>query len=172
MDTGVLPVGRFPVRLQRSNRGCGSQRLLLFIIDLENQSNASSNEHAELKNSFPCNIHTCHPLSFTIRGKRSITPRKKSRGTAYRGAAGSTRNSISHHSTDCKEKSGAYRCNAMIRPARESVRQTEIYLSPDFRIISFRIIPKSNTTAANTPQVNIPVYQGADCIAYNPGCVL
>ena len=71
-------------------------RLLLFIICLENQGNDSSNEHAELKNPFPCNIHTCHelrsdchrqsfyfyslrdapPHSFTIGGKRSITPDK------------------------------------------------------------------------------------------------
>ena len=48
------------------------------------------------------------------------------------------------------------------------------YISPDFRIISFRIIPKSNTTAANTPQVNIPVYQArtalhtAPDVFYNP----
>ena len=60
-------------------------RLLLFIIDLENQSNDSSNEHAELKNSIPCNIHTCHPLSFTIGGKRSITP-EKNRGEPPTGA--------------------------------------------------------------------------------------
>jgi len=84
IDTGVLPVGRFPVRLQRSNRGCGSQRLLLFIIDLENQSNDSGNEHAELKNSIPCN-HNRHPLSFTIGGKRSITP-EKNRGKPPTGA--------------------------------------------------------------------------------------
>ena len=39
-----------------------ARRLLLFVICLENQGNDSSNEHAELKNSFPCNIHTCHEL--------------------------------------------------------------------------------------------------------------
>ena len=70
-------------------------RLLLFIIYLENQGNDSSNEHAELKNPFPCNIHTCHelrsdchrqsfyfyslrdapPLSYDW-GQRSITPEK------------------------------------------------------------------------------------------------
>ena len=70
-------------------------RLLLFIICLENQGNDSSNEHAELKNPFPCNIHTCHelrsdchwqsfyfyslrdapPLSYDW-GQRSITPEK------------------------------------------------------------------------------------------------
>ena len=70
------------------------------------------------------------------------------------------------------KKRGVSCGNAVIRPARESVRQAEIYLSPEFRIISFRIIPKSNTTAANTPQTNMLVYQGADCIAYSPGCVL
>ena len=172
MNTGVLPVGRFPVRLQRSNRGCGSQRLLLFIIDLENQSNDSSNEHAELKNSFPCNIHTCHPLSFTIGGKRSITP-EKIEGNRLPGRCWQhQKQHITPFDRLQGKKRGVSCGNAVIRPARESVRQAEIYLSPDFRIISFRIIPKSNTTAANTPQVNIPVYQGADCIAYSPGCVL
>ena len=52
-----------------------ARRLLLFVICLENQSNDSGNEHAELKNSFPCNIHNRHPLSFD-RGQRSITPEK------------------------------------------------------------------------------------------------
>ena len=107
MDTGVLPVGRLPHALRRDNRYFGGQRLSLLVICLENQGNDSSNEHAELENSFPCNIHTCHPLSFTIGGKEASPP-KKSRGTAYRGAAGSTVDSISHDSTDCKEKSGAY----------------------------------------------------------------
>ena len=172
MNTGVLPVGRFPVRLQRSNRGCGSQRLLLFIIDLENQSNDSSNEHAELKNSFPCNIHTCHPLSFTIGGKRSITP-EKIEGNRLPGRCWQhQKQHITPFDRLQGKKRGVSCGNAVIRPARESVRQAEIYLSPDFRIISFRIIPKSNTTAANTPQTNMLVYQGADCIAYSPGCVL
>ena len=172
MDTGVLPVGRFPVRLQRSNRGCGSQRLLLFIIDLENQSNDSSNEHAELKNSFPCNIHTCHPLSFTIGGKRSITP-EKIEGNRLPGRCWQhQKQHITPFDRLQGKKRGVSCGKAVIRPARESVRQAEIYLSPDFRIISFRIIPKSNTTAANTPQTNMLVYQGADCIAYSPGCVL
>ena len=72
-----------------------ARRLLLFVICLENQGNDSSNEHAELKNPFPCNIHTCHelrsdchrqsfyfyslrdapPLSYDW-GQRSITPEK------------------------------------------------------------------------------------------------
>ena len=76
MNTGVLPVGRLPHALRRDNRYFGGQRLSLLVICLENQGNDSSNEHAELENSFPCNIHTCHPLSFTIGGKRSITPEK------------------------------------------------------------------------------------------------
>ena len=99
-------------------------RLLLFIICLENQGNDSSNEHAELKNPFPCN-HSCHelrsdchrqsfyfyslrdapPHSFTIGGKEASPP-TKSRGTAYRGTTGSTGNGISQDSTDCKENSG------------------------------------------------------------------
>ena len=96
-------------------------RLLLFIICLENQGNDSSNEHAELKNPFPCNIHTCHelrsdchrqsfyfyslrdapPHSLTIGGKEASPP-TKSRGTAYRGTTGSTGNGILQDSTDCK----------------------------------------------------------------------
>ena len=171
MDTGVLPVGRLPHALRRDNRYFGERRLSLLVICLENQGNDNSNEHAELKNPFPCNIHTCHPLSFDW-GQRSITP-EKIEGNRLPGRCWQHRE---QHITPFDRLQGKKRgvsCgNAVIRPARESVRQAEIYLSPDFRIISFRIIPKSNTTAANTPQVNIPVYQGADCIAYNPGCVL
>ena len=76
MDTGVLPVGRLPHALRRDNRYFGGQRLSLLVICLENQGNDSSNEHAELENSFPCNIHTCHPLSFTIGGKEASPPKK------------------------------------------------------------------------------------------------
>ena len=79
MNTGVLPVGRLPHALRRDNRYFGGQRLSLLVICLENQGNDSSNEHAELENSFPCNIHTCHPLSFTIGGKEASPP-KKNRG--------------------------------------------------------------------------------------------
>ena len=104
MNTGVLPVGRLPHALRRDNRYFGERRLSLLVICLENQGNDSSNEHAELKNPFPCNIHTCHPLSFTIGGKEASPP-KKSRETAYRGTTGSTMDSISHDSTDCKGKS-------------------------------------------------------------------
>ena len=75
MNTGVLPVGRLPHALRRDNRYFGERRLSLLVICLENQGNDSSNEHAELKNPFPCNIHTCHPLSFDW-GQRSITPEK------------------------------------------------------------------------------------------------
>ena len=172
MDTGVLPVGRLSHALRRDNRYFGGQRLSLLVICLENQGNDSSNEHAELENSFPCNIHTCHPPLVYDWGQRSITP-EKIEGNRLPGRCWQHRE---QHITPFDRLQGKKRgvsCgNAVIRPARESVRQAEIYLSPDFRIISFRIIPKSNTTAANTPQVNIPVYQGADCIAYSPGCVL
>ena len=72
-----------------------ARQLLLFIVCLKKQSNDSGNGHAELKNPFPCNIHTCHelrsdchrqsfyfyslrdapPLSYDW-GQRSITPEK------------------------------------------------------------------------------------------------
>ena len=170
IDTGVLPVGRFPNVAKRSSCELGSLGSYFFLLSCIwiTREIIATMTMQKVSNSSHVTI-IVPPFN---RGQKKHHPRKKSRGTAYRGAAGSTRNSISHHSTDCKEKSGAYRCNAMIRPARESVRQAEIYLSPDFRIISFRIIPKSNTTAANTPQTNMLVYQGADCIAYSPGCVL
>ena len=117
MDTGVLPVGRLPHALRRDNRYFGGQRLSLLVICLKNQGNDSSNEHAELENSFPCNIHTCHPLSFTIGGKEASPP-KKSRGTAYRGT-GSTTDSVAQISTDYKKKErGISRSNAAICPAR------------------------------------------------------
>lgn len=116
MDTGVLPVGRLPHALRRDNRYFGGQRLSLLVICLENQGNDSSNEHAELENSFPCNIHTCHPLSFTIGGKEASPP-KKSRETAYRGT-GSTTDSVAQISTDCKKRAGhiAQQCGDMPRP--------------------------------------------------------
>ena len=76
-----------------------SWRLLLIIIRLDNQSDDCGNDHAELKQSFPCN-HNHHPLSCD-RGQRSITP-VKSRGTAYRGT-GSTVDRITHLAPDCKK---------------------------------------------------------------------
>ena len=43
------------------------------------------------------------PPLFAIGGKRSVSPPKKSGGTAYRGA-GSTGNSIAQDVTDCKQE--------------------------------------------------------------------
>ena len=61
----------------RDNRYFGRGRLsLLVIVGLENQGNDSSNDHAELKNSFPCN-HAITP-SLSIGGKRRLLPPKKS----------------------------------------------------------------------------------------------
>ena len=84
MNTGVLPVGRLPHALRRDNRYFGERRLSLLVICLENQSNDSGNEHAELKNPFPCNIHTCHPRSFDW-GQKKHHPRKN-RGKPPTGA--------------------------------------------------------------------------------------
>ena len=52
------------------------RRLSLLVVILANQGNDSNNEHAELKNSFPCNIHTCHPLSLRSGAKEDHHPRK------------------------------------------------------------------------------------------------
>ena len=71
---------------------------------------------AAMSMPFPCNIHTCHPLSFTIGGKEASPP-KKSRETAYRGT-GSTTDSVAQISTDCKKRAGhiAQQCGDMPRP--------------------------------------------------------
>ena len=141
IDTGVLPVGRFPVRLQRSNRGCGSQRLLLFIIDLENQSNDSSNEHAELKNSFPCNIHTCHPLSFTIGGKRSITP-EKNRGEPPTGALLAAPETAYHTIRQIARK----KAGRIMRQCRDTPR----FRIPSKTVFQFFLSCKSSSETKNT----------------------
>ena len=103
-DTGVLPVGRLPHALRRDNRYFGGQRLSLLVICLENQGNDSRNEHAELENSFPCNIHTCHP--------------RKNRGEPPTRGTGSTTDSVAQISTDCKKRAGhiAQQCGNMPRP--------------------------------------------------------
>ena len=90
----------------RDNRYFGRGRLsLLVIVGLENQGNDSSNDHAELKNSFPCN-HAITP-SLSIGGKRRLLPPKKVGGTACRGA-GSTIHSLSQNATNCKQNTHKY----------------------------------------------------------------
>ena len=96
---------RLPIDYREVTGAVGGWRLLLFIICLDDQGNDSSNDHAELKNSFPCNIHACHPLSQWIGGKRSGLPPKG--GTACRGA-GSTIHSLSQNAANCKQNT--YKC--------------------------------------------------------------
>ena len=81
-------------------------RLSLFIVILANQGNDSHNDQAELKNSFPCNIHKPSPPFYHEGGKRRDHPRKRSRGTAYRGTTDSTKDSIPQDSGNCKQKTG------------------------------------------------------------------
>ena len=139
MDTGVLPVGRLPHALRRDNRYFGGQRLSLLVICLENQGNDSSNEHAELENSFPCNIHTCHPLSFTIGGKEASPP-TKSRGTAYRGTTGSTAVSIAQLSTKCK---GRFSISVSIHSLRPWGRLTGLWFCVKISIHGSSILSTS-----------------------------
>lgn len=77
---------RLPIDYREVTGTVGGWRLLLFIICLDDQGNDSSNDHAELKNSFPCN-HAITP-SLSIGGKRRLSPPKKVGGTACRGADG------------------------------------------------------------------------------------
>ena len=73
---GVLPVGRFPTRDYEEitvTLGKVGRLSLLIIVCLENQGNDSRNDHAELKQFFPCN-HNRHPLSHWMGAKKSITP--------------------------------------------------------------------------------------------------
>ena len=75
---------RLPIDYREVTGTVGGWRLLLFIICLDDQGNDSSNDHAELKNSFPCN-HAITP-SLSIGGKRRLSPPKEVGGTACRGA--------------------------------------------------------------------------------------
>ena len=106
MDTGVLPVGRFPNVAKRSSCELGSLGSYFFLLSCIwiTREIIATMTMQKVSNSSHVTI-IVPPFN---RGQKKHHPRKKSRGTAYRGAAGSTRNSISHHSTDCKEKSGAY----------------------------------------------------------------
>ena len=105
---GVLPVGRFPTRDYEEitvTLGKVGRLSLLIIVCLENQGNDSRNDHAELKQFFPCN-HNRHPLSHWMGAKKSYYPRRKSRGTAYRGTTDSTFDSVPQELANCKEKTG------------------------------------------------------------------
>lgn len=103
---GVLPVGRFPQsNYEEVTASVEGRQLLLLIICLENQGDKRNKEQSELNQFFPCNhVHT--PF-LAIGGKEDHYPRRKSRGTAYRGT-GNTMDSISQDSGNCKEKSGGY----------------------------------------------------------------
>ena len=163
MNTGVLPVGRFPNVAKRSSCGLGSLGSYFFLLSCiwMTKETIATMTMQKANNSSHVTI-IVPPFN---RGQKKHHPRKN-RGEPPTGALLAAPGTAYHTIRQiARQKAG-------IRPARESVRQAEIYLSPDFRMISFRIIPKSNTTAANTPQTNVLVYQGADCIAYSPGCVL
>ena len=72
----MLPVGRFPTRDYEEITvalGKVGRLSLLIIVCLENQGNDSRNDHAELKNSFPCN-HAITPSHIGLGAKKSITP--------------------------------------------------------------------------------------------------
>ena len=75
---GVLPVGRFPTRDYEEitvTLGKVGRLSLLIIVCLENQGNDSCNNHAELKQFFPCN-HNRHPLSCDWGQRRALPPKK------------------------------------------------------------------------------------------------
>ena len=141
MDTGVLPVGRLPHALRRDNRYFGGQRLSLLVICLENQGNDSSNEHAELENSFPCNIHTCHPLSFTIGGKRSITP-EKNRGEPPTGALLAAPETAYHTIRQIARK----KAGRIMRQCRDTPR----FRIPSKTVFQFFLSCKSSSETKNT----------------------
>lgn len=103
---GVLPVGRFPQsNYEEVTASVEGRQLLLLIICLENQGDKSNKEQSELNQFFPCNhVHT--PF-LAIGGKEEHYPRRKSRGTAYRGTTDSTVNSVPQELTNCKEKTAA-----------------------------------------------------------------
>ena len=76
---------RFTPVTERSNRNlgeCGGYFFLLVSL-LASQRDYCNDNHAESKNSFPCN-HAQHPLSISIGGKRSVTPEKENSGVTGR----------------------------------------------------------------------------------------
>ena len=101
----VLPVGRFPQsNYEEVTASVEGRQLLLLIICLENQGDKRNKEQSELNQFFPCNhVHT--PF-LAIGGKEEHYPRRKSRGTAYRGTTDSTADSVPQELTNCKEKTG------------------------------------------------------------------
>ena len=94
MDTGVLPVGRFPNVAKRSSCELGSLGSYFFLLSCIwiTREIIATMTMQKVSNSSHVTI-IVPPFS---RGQKKHHPRKKSRGTAYRGAAGSTGNSISY----------------------------------------------------------------------------
>ena len=101
----MLPVGRFPTCDYEEitvTLGKVGRLSLLIIVCLENQGDKRNKEQSELNQFFPCNhVHT--PF-LAIGGKEEHYPRRKSRGTAYRGTTDSTADSVPQELTNCKEK--------------------------------------------------------------------
>ena len=104
---GVLPAGRFPQsNYEEVTASVEGRQLLLLIICLENQGDKRNKEQSELNQFFPCNhVHT--PF-LAIGGKEEHYPRRKSRGTAYRGTTDSTFDSVPQELANCKEKPGMH----------------------------------------------------------------
>ena len=116
----VPPADGSPSVVERSNRYFRKRRLLLFAFCVCENSN---NEYTELKQIRPCNIHSCHPLSFYRLGvKRScFTPDGKRRGgTACRGAD-STMDSIAQLLTKCKKKETVFPLSEIFLPGNRVV---------------------------------------------------
>ena len=80
----VPPADGSPSVVERSNRYFRKRRLLLFAFCVCENSN---NEYTELKQIRPCNIHSCHPLSFYRLGVKEEVhpPMKKRRGNRLPG---------------------------------------------------------------------------------------
>ncbi len=131
----VPPADGSPSVVERSNRYFRKRRLLLFAFCVCENSN---NEYTELKQIRPCNIHSCHPLSVQIGGKKKRSPPRKTwGGTACRGAGG-TVDSIAQLLTKCKKKETA------IPLLKEFLDNTENSLEGDIRCPQFS--PPGNRT--------------------------
>ena len=143
MDTGVLPVGRFPNVAKRSScelGSLGSYFFLLSCIWITREIIATMTMQKVSKSS-----HVTIIVPPFNRGQKKHHPRKN-RGEPPTGALLAAPETAYHTIRQiARKKSGAYRCNAMIRPAFEFIIKTEFF-------IMYRYQPwKASSASLNAP---------------------
>ena len=104
IDKGrVPPVGRFPNIAKRSSCGLGSLGSYFFLLSCSWRTREISAIRNRPNSNKSCHVTTRTALSIRLGVKEEYHPRKRSRGTAYRGT-GSTSDSITQDFSKCKQK--------------------------------------------------------------------